>query len=106
MSNLHKLFIELKKLTEEERDMLQELVRETNDVERTCQNLGIKYTDEMLMNWLKNTAHYRLSNVKAVGTTPPNSNNTPDPTVQKMEKIILGDNLDIIEETAKDKGLI
>jgi hypothetical protein len=109
MSNLHKLFLEMKKLSEEERDILQELVRESNNVERTCKNLGIEYTDDILINWLNNTAHYRISagGTKAVSTAQPtNSNNTQDPLVQKMKKIISGDNLDMIEEAAKEKGLI
>jgi diketogulonate reductase-like aldo/keto reductase len=96
----------MKKLSEEERDILQELVRESDNVERTCKNLGIEYTDEMLINWINNTAHYRI-NVKPTSATQFTSpSNTLDPTVKKMEQIVKGDNLDMVEEAAKDRGLI
>lgn len=108
MSNLHKLFLEMKKLTKEERNILQELAREAETVERTCKNLGVEYTDEILINWLNATAHYRISAGVSAPMSPSAtaSNNSSDPTVQKMQKIIKGDNLDMIEEIAKEKGLI
>jgi diketogulonate reductase-like aldo/keto reductase len=96
----------MKKLTEEERDILQELVRESDNVERTCKNLGVEYTDEMLVNWLNNTAHYRINGPKACASQTTAPNNTQDPTVKKMEQIVKGDNLDMIEEAAEKKGLI
>ena len=107
MSNLHKLFNELRKLSENERGLLQELLRESNTVEIQCKNLGVEYTDAMLINWLNNTAHYRVSSLSI--NSPPTINtlnNTPDPTAECMKKIITGDNLDIIEEAAEKKGLI
>ena len=106
MSQLHKIFKEMKKLTKDERDILVELLRESDNVERTCQNLGVKYTDEILESWLNNTAHYRVGVKAASPTYPSNSNNSTDPTIEQMKKIIKGDNLDIIEEAAKDRGLI
>ena len=108
MTNLHKLMKEVLSLSKEEYEILTETVREVHNVKRTCTQLGIPYSDEMCVNWIKSTENYRCRNAP-VAICPPSSgniNNQPDPFTEKMAKTLTGDNLDIIEEAAIKKGLL
>jgi len=101
MSNLHKIFKELQKLDFQDFDAVCDAWREHYNVKINCKNMGIKYSDKYLVNSLTKR---RNSLTNAVATCPPTLNQSGRD--KKIEQIILGDNLDIIEETAKKKGLI
>jgi hypothetical protein len=100
MSNLHKLFKEIEKLDYEDFDLLCDAWREADNVKQNCARMGIKYKDKYLINALTKRANCKAN--MAIPTAP-SSNTKRD---KKIEQIILGDNLDIIEEAAKKKGLI
>lgn len=100
MSNLHKLFKELQKLDYEDFDLLCDAWRESHNIKVVCKNMGIKYKDKFLISSLTKRVNNKAV-AGAVATIPGSSNRD-----KKIEQIILGDNLDIIEEAAKKKGLI
>lgn len=100
MSKLHKLFKEIEKLDYDDFDLLCDAWRESFNVRQSCERIGVKYKDKFLVNAL--TKHHNLKS-SAPMTAVPSSNNGRN---KKIEQIILGDNLDIIEEAAKKKGLI
>jgi hypothetical protein len=99
MSNMHKLFKELQKLDYEDFDLLCDAWREAYNVKRNCELMGVKYKDKFLVNALTKRVNGKLNPVPVSGS----SSNGRD---KKIEQIIMGDNLDIIEEAAKKKGLI
>jgi hypothetical protein len=99
MGNLHKLFKEMQNLNYEDFDLLCDAWREHHNVKRNCENMGIKYSDKILAKYITNITASRVTSQPT--SAPPTNNN-----YKKIEKIILGDNLDIIEEAAKKKGLV
>jgi hypothetical protein len=101
MSNLHKLFKELQKLDYDDFDLLCDAWREHQNVKINCKNMGIKYSDKYLIKSFTNRVNNQGLCVAVAGTPPNQGNRT-----KKIEQIILGDNLDIIEEAAKKKGLL
>jgi len=103
MNNLHKLFLELKKLDYDDFDLLCDAYRENHYVKQNCKAMGIKYQDKYLINAITKRVSTKCGTISPTGTVPPNQISSRD---KKIEKIILGDNLDIIEEAAKKKGLI
>lgn len=104
--SLHKLFKELVDLNDSERETLMESVREAVNVKRMCEQLGIPYTQDLCINYVKNTSSYRCRAISPSNPPCPPPNTALDPETIKMSKVIIGDNLDIIEEAAKQKGLI
>lgn len=101
MSNLHKLFKELQKLDYDDFDLLCDAWRECNNVKINCKNMGIRYSDKYLISSL--TKRQMVNALMQPVTAPTSSQNN---RIKKIDKVILGDNLDIIEEAAKKKGLI
>jgi hypothetical protein len=101
MSNLHKLFKELQKLSYDDFDLLCDAWREQQNVKINCQNMGIKYQEKFLVKSI--TRRTNSKSYPVAVTSGPTSLNNRD---KKIEEIILGDNLDIIEEAAKKKGLL
>jgi hypothetical protein len=97
MSKLHKLFDELKELSQDDRMLLQEALRDNDNVRQMCKNLGVKFSNKMLLKYIVGNQ----TNQGCIATPSNPVNNS-----KKIEKIIMGDNLDIIEEAAKKKGLI
>jgi|SRR5579864_3724472 len=103
MSNLHKLFKELQKLDYDDFDLLCDAWRESTQVKNQCKNMGIKYNDKYLINAVTKRATSKLNYPGAAPPINPPGQNNRD---KKIHQIIVGDNLDIIEEAAKKKGLI
>jgi hypothetical protein len=102
MSQLHKLFKELIKLSAEDQSFLWDALREKKNCERTCEELGVKYSDKRFAKYLYER---NKSNSTGLVTTIPASSRK-GPTLKQIEQIVCGDNLDIIEEAARKKGLI
>lgn len=102
MSKLHKIFKELQKLDYEDFDLLCDAWREHQNIKINCKNMGIKYQDKFLVNSTKKRAANNAISTSHVAA-PNLSRSNRD---KKIEQIILGDNLDVIEEAAKKKGLI
>lgn len=104
MSVLHKLFKELQKLSDEDREMLYTAVSEDRNVRRLCKDMGVRCSDKIVAKYTIN----RYINNNACVPTSPSAINAGKQTnnAKKIEKIIMGDNLDIIEEAARKKGLI
>jgi hypothetical protein len=99
MSKLHKLFKEMQTLSHEDLEMLNEALRQASNCRRMCEELGIRYTEKRCISWIKK--HFNNNAVTSVPTPA-----TPTNPLPKIEKIIRGDNLDIIEEAAEKKGLL
>jgi hypothetical protein len=95
--SLHKLFKELKQLSSDDRYLLNQAIREMDNVKRMCKDMGVKYSDKKLISYLRNN----YTSTQGIQPVAP----APFPA-KKIEKIVLGDNLDIIEEAARKKGLI
>jgi hypothetical protein len=90
--NLHKIFKEIFELSNEDAYILQELSEAVRDARSTFANVGTEFTYERFKEYFKRVHSYNLQ--KNPGYVNP------------MIKVIEGDNLDIIEEEAKKKGLI
>jgi hypothetical protein len=97
MSNLHKLFRELFNLSVEENYDLRECMELIHEAKTDFDNVGVDFTYERFVEYAK----------RRYGLIIAGSANTPyaGGYIRKL-KIIEGDNLDKIEDAAKDKGLI
>jgi hypothetical protein len=100
MSQLHKLFKELTKLSDNDRSLLWDALREKKTCEQLCEELGVKYSDKRFTKFLYER---NKNNGGTVAIAIPTSR---QPSLKQLEQIVCGDNLDIIEEAAKKKGLI
>ena len=99
MSQLHKLFKELIKLSHEDRSLLWDALREKQNCERACAELNVKYSD-------KRFAKFIYERSKNTNIQPQAPSLKQGPTLKQIEQVVCGDNLDIIEEAARKKGLI
>jgi len=90
--NLHKAFRELFELSHEDNYTMRDLLEMVNNARNEFDNVGVPFTYEGFKQW--------FNKVHISGHVPPYQ-----PYV-KLQKIIEGDNLDQIEDAAKDKGLI
>lgn len=98
---LHKLFKEMMKLDEKERDLLWNTMHEAHTCKRMCEDMGVKFTDKKL-------AKFIYERYKRNGITPTVCASSPQkgPTLKQVQDIVSGTNLDIIEEAAEKKGLL
>lgn len=90
----HKLFRQLFELPDEENYDVRELLEMVSSARIDFKNVGKEFTYEGFKEWFNRA--YAI-------------NSSPSQTAlyyAKLLKIIEGDNLDIIEEAAEDKGLI
>jgi hypothetical protein len=99
MSQLHKLYKELIKLSYEDRSLLWDALREKQNCERACAELNVKYSDKRFAKFI----YERNKNNCAQPASP---SSKQGPTLKQIEQVVCGDNLDIIEEAARKKGLI
>lgn len=99
---LHKLFKELQKLNEDDVDLLLDARREAKNCKRLCDELGVKYTDKRLAKFL----YEREKNNCNIPMPATPKTMQPSITYKKIEQIICGTNLDIIEDAAEKKGLL
>jgi hypothetical protein len=95
----HKLFKELQKLDENTVDLIIEARRWEKQCKRSCEELGVKFTNKRFVKYL---AERIKQNLQGPTTCVPQ----PGFTLKQIEQVICGTNLDIIEEAAEKKGLI
>jgi|SRR5579864_730274 len=90
--NLHKLFRQLFELPDKDSYEVFEFLEKVRDARTEFENTGTEFTYERFKQWFQKVYINRY--------------NPPHPPYVKLLKIIEGDNLDIIEDAAEEKGLI
>ena len=99
---IHKLFKEFEKLSEEQIELLFEARRERKNCQRLCDELNVKYSDKRFARFI----YERSKNNNGVKMAQPVNQPRAPFTLKQIEQVVLGTNLDIIEEAAEKKGLI
>ena len=99
--NKHTIFKELFELPQEDTYEIEDLLNMLREARAEFRNVGVEFSYEAFKQWFQ----------RAYGPFPAslssnNQSGTNRLNYEKLWKIIEGDNLDIIEEAAKDKGLL
>jgi hypothetical protein len=96
--NLHKLYLQVFDLSSDDSYLIYDLMNYIREAKIEFEHVGVEFTHDSFKQWFERI--YGPFNVPATANKPAHRD------YNKMWKIITGDNLDIIEEAAKDRGLI